>query len=164
MSLKSERATATDRARLTGSTYGIELAPRAAALTCGRLQWTIFFNRELAPGTMADRLFARPWIAALMCRWFIAGKAAVAQHLVLTRPDGRVVRVDLVRTDGEMMYTGTARADGSGLTFSIADVERPGTAPVTITARLSARGIELVTVVASGRRIGARSAEPLVAR
>ena len=69
MSLKSERATATDRARLTGSTYGIELAPRAAALTCGRLQWTIFFNRELAPGTMAERLFARPWIAALMGRW-----------------------------------------------------------------------------------------------
>ena len=55
----------------------------------------------------------------------IAGNAAVAQHIVLTRPDGRVVRVDLVRTDGELMYTGTARAEGPGLTFSIADVARP---------------------------------------
>jgi hypothetical protein len=164
MSLKSERVTATDRARLTRSTYGIELAARAAALTCGRLQWTIFFNRELAPGTMAERLFARPWIAALMARWFIEGKAAVVQHLVLTRPEGRAARIDIVRTDGELMYTGTEQAEGTGLAFSIADVERHGTAPLNLTGRVGARGIELVTIVASGRRISARSAEPLVAR
>ena len=163
LSLKTARATATDLERLTGSTYGIKLGPRAAALKCERVEWTVFFNRELGTATIAQRLFARPWIAALLGRWFIEGKAAVAQLLVLTRPEGDAARIDVVRTDGELMYTGRVAAARAGITFSIADVERPGTAPTNITGRMSSTEIALVGVVASARRIDTRSTEAVVA-
>jgi hypothetical protein len=161
LQLKAEQATATDRERLVGSTYGIALAERAAALKCGRMEWTVFFNHELDPATLG-RLFERPWIAALMGRWYLKDKALTAQHLVLSRPEGSVALIDVVRTDGERMYTGRAEADGTDVRFSLADVDRPGTAPTNVIGRMSSRGIELEGVVASIKRTGVRSPEPVV--
>jgi hypothetical protein len=161
LQMKTEKATASDVARLTGSTYGIELAERAAALTCGRVEWTLFFNRELGLSAIAQRLFERPWIAALLGRWHVEGKAAVTQHVLLTRADGGSAHIDVVRTDGERMYTGRAERDGNGFTFSIADIDRPGMAPTNVTGRLGPKGIELAGVIASGRRIAVRVPKPV---
>ena len=158
----TEGTTASDRRILNGSSYGIDLAPAAAALQCGRNEWTVFFNSGLGAATLAKRLFERPWIAALLGRWYVRGKAIVTQHLVLTRPVGRGARIDVVRTDGEIMYTGAAVANGPALSFSISDVGRPGTAPATVTGRMSSSSIELDDAVASGRRLAPRSTAPVV--
>lgn len=159
--LKTERATANDRARLVGSTYGIDLATRGAGLSCGENEWTLFFNRELDPTTTARNLFQRPWIAGLLGRWHVKGKALVTQYILLTRPENRAARIDVARTDGSLVYTGSVEMDSVGLSFSIADVERPGTAPTNLSGHLTSRGLELERVVASARRVGSRSATPV---
>jgi HEAT repeats len=159
--LKTERATANDRNRLVGSTYGIDLAARGAELSCGRNQWTLFFNRELDPATAAGRLLERPWVGALMGKWHIRGKSLVTQFILLTRPEDRAARIDVVRTDGTLVYTGKAESDNLGLSFLIADIERPGTAPTTLSGRLTSKGLTLERVVASARRVGSQFATPV---
>lgn len=159
--LKTERATANDRTRLVGSTYGIELAARGVELSCGRNEWTLFFNRELDPGTATRRLFERPWVSALMGRWHVRRKALVTQYIVLTRPENGAARIDVVRTDGTLAYTGRAEVDNLGISFSIADVDRPGTAPANLSGRMTSKGLELERVVASARRVASRSTLPV---
>jgi hypothetical protein len=158
--LKTARSTAADLRRLVGTRYGIEIAPRGADLACAGADWLVLFHRDLAPDAVARRLFDRPWIAALLARWYIRDKAAVVHHLVLTRPEGRSALISVVRADGELMYAGRAVPDGRGVSFTLADVDRPGAAPVNIEARISAKGIELLRVVASSRRVGVRVAQP----
>ena len=160
LELKTARATSTDVRRLVGTRYGIELAPRGADLACAGADWLVLFHRELAPDAVARRLFDRPWIAALLARWYIRDKAAVVHHLVLTRPEGRSALISVVRADGELMYAGRAVPDGRGVSFTIADVDRPGAAPANIDARIDAKGIELLRVVVSARRVGVRIAQP----
>lgn len=158
--LKTERQTTADLRRLVGSRYGIETASRGADLTCGAAEWLVLFNRELAPDAIARRLFERPWIAALIARWHIRDKASVVHQLVLTRPEGRAALISVVRADGELMYAGRAVPDGRGVSFTLGDVDRPGAAPTTIEARLGPKGIEILRVVASARRVGVRLAQP----
>jgi hypothetical protein len=159
--LKTERVTANDRNRLVGSTYGIDLAARGAELSCGRNQWTLFFNRELDPATAGRRLFERPWIGGLLGRWHIRGKSLVTQYILLTRPEDRAARIDVVRTDGTLVYTGKAESDNLGLSFLITDIDRPGTAPTTLSGRLTSKGLTLERVVASARRVNSQFASPV---
>lgn len=161
MRLKTERATANDRNRLVGSTYGIDLAARGAELSCGRNEWTLFFNRELDPGTAARRIFERPWVSALMGRWHVRDKSLVTQYILLTRPEDGAARIDVVRTDGTLAYTGRAESDNLGLSFSIADIDRPGTAPTNLSGHLTSRGLALERVVASAKRVATRSTSPV---
>ena len=163
LQLKTARSTAADVRRLVGTRYGIELAPRGADLACVGAEWLVLFHRQLAPDAVARRLFDRPWIAAMLARWYIRDKASVVHHLVLTRPEGRSALISVVRADGELMYAGRAVPDGRGVSFTIADVDRPATAPVTIEAHINAKGIEVVRVVASARRVGVRVAQPATA-
>jgi hypothetical protein len=152
--MKTSRATETARERLAGTRFGIELAARAAALSCGLKQWNIFFNSEFIPAMALER----PWIVALLARTDTEGATMSVRHLVLTRPEKGSVRIDVVRADGELMYTGHAKGTDDRYTFSIADVDRPGTSPVTLTGRFSAKGLEVTDAVASEKRVAVRTA------
>lgn len=162
LAMKTAGETAADQARLSGSTYGIRLADRALALRCGRAEWTIFGNADLGTSiTATDRLFERPWIAALLARWLPVGVAATTQYLVLTRPAGRSVRIDVARADGELMYTGSAEPVGSALSFAIADVNRAATAPTTLAGLLDADGVRLDVAIVYDTRVATRHTEPV---
>jgi len=157
LTMKTAAETAADLARLTGPTYGIRLAERAYALTCGRADWTIFGNAELGASIgVSPRLFERPWILALAARWQPPGIAAAVQYVVLSRPAGTGVRLDVVRADGEVVYTGTATASGTALSFSVADVERPATAPTTLSGVLDTNSARLDVAIVYERRVGTR--------
>jgi hypothetical protein len=162
MARKTIDATAADQARLRGSTYGIRLAEHAYELRCGRAEWTMFVNRDLGSSITANgRLFERPWIAALLARWLPPGIAATTQYLVLTRPTGQAIRIDVVRTDGEVVYTGSAGADGSALSFAVGDVDRPGTAPTSLVGRFDADRVRLDVAIVFDKRVGVRRTRPV---
>lgn len=162
LAMKTADATAADQARLRGSTYGIRLANWAYALRCGRAEWTMFGNRDLGKSiTGNDRLFERPWIASLLARWMPPGIAATTQYLVLSRPAGRSVRIDVVRADGEVMYTGSAEPVGSALSFAISDVDRPQTAPTNLAGLLDSEGVRLDVAIAFDTRVATRQTEPV---
>ncbi len=154
--LATTAATAKDRQRLAGSVYGIDLAPRAAKLVCGRTEWTVFFNRDVEPSRLALRLRERAWVLGLMAGWHGERQMAIVKHVILTTPDGSGARVDIVRRDGERIYTGRATTDDAKVRFTIIDVDRPATAPTYVDGHVTARGIELEQVVVSARRVGVR--------
>jgi len=159
---KLARTVRADRERLTGSRYGIELGDRGFGLQAGRASWTVLVNREIQEAGGLTQIFERPWITALLARWDLQSNTSAVQYVVLTDPAPRSTEILVVRTDGEIFYSGRAvRGDGL-FRFDVRDVERPGTAPTNVKGRLTARGVELDVTVPFGTRKNARAGEPVV--
>lgn len=158
---KSPKATATDLGKVQGPLFGIVVAPRGYALQCGEKEWTVFVNTELDPssGELA-RLRDRPWIAAVLCWWYPVRTIATTQYVLLTRPVEDAAHIDVVRSDGEIVFTGAAEPLAAGITFSIGDVQRASRAPVRLAGRLTPKGVELEVALAGPRRIGTPDTEP----
>lgn len=159
---KAAAAITGDRDRLRGSTYAIRLSERGYSVRCGPSEWTIFVNQEVGPSLALPRLFDRPWIAAVLAQWLPEGEAVVTRLVLLTRPVDKRLHIDVVRSDGQVAYIGEAHQDGSAIAFSIADVDRPGTAPTNIAGRVTPTGVELQTSVASAVRVGTRATHPVI--
>jgi hypothetical protein len=158
---KSGEASTSDRRRLHGPTFGVELADQAFELKAGRAEWTVFVNRDLGPSvTVLARLFERPWVTALLGRWSPDRLRAIVQYVVLSRPVDDGVRLDVVRRDGEVMYTGSARRDGTAIAFAVADVDRRGTAPTNVSGSTGPDGLELDVTVPFRTRRGTRETSP----
>ena len=62
-----------------------------------------------------------------------------------------------MRSDGEILYTGTATPDGTGTDFAIVNVERGAAAPLRLEGRLAGRGVELEVALAGRRRLNTRT-------
>ncbi|MCP9485275.1 MAG: HEAT repeat domain-containing protein [Gaiellaceae bacterium MAG52_C11] len=154
---KTPKATATDLDKVQGPLFGIAVAPRGYALQCGEKEWTVFVNKELDPssGELA-RLRDRPWIAAVLCWWYPMRTIATTQYVLLTRPVEDAAHIDVVRSDGEIVFTGAAEPLDAGITFSIGDVQRASRAPVRLAGRLTPKGVELDVALAAPRRVGTR--------
>lgn len=150
-------ATAKDRARLAGSTYGIELAPRAISVVGDHAEWTVFLNRELQFPEVVTRLRERPWIAGLIARWQLQRRAAFVKHVILATPVRDGVRLEIVRSDGERLYTGRAEVFDGAVRFTIADIDRRATTPLNLEGRLTARGVDLERIVVASPRLALRS-------
>jgi hypothetical protein len=147
--------------RLSGTTYGIAIAERGITVECGPAEWMVFLNKSI--GQPADRLatlFDRPWIAAIATQATPGREALITRLVILTRPVGRAAHVDVVRADGEIVYTGSAERGGGGVEFAITDVERPATAPLTLAGRLTATRVELDTAVIFASRVDVRKTTP----
>jgi hypothetical protein len=157
LSAKTPKATATDLTKVRGPMFGIAVAPRAYALRCGRREWTVFVHEELGSLRAQSRLVERPWIAAVLGSWYSDRLLAITQYVVLTRPDDGAAHIDVVRGDGEIVYTGTATPTGTATTFSIVNVERAATAPLRLEGRLTGRGVELEVALAGPRRVDTRT-------
>ncbi|MGW6726008.1 HEAT repeat domain-containing protein [Nocardia sp. NPDC055029] len=161
LELKSAEDTTEDAERFRGPTFGIDLTDRAYGLRCGRAEWSVFVNRDLGSSFSArERMLERPWIAALMARWALPALAMTTQYLVMTRPVGLSVRVDVVRTDGEIAYTGSAELVGEELAFSVTDVDRPQTVPTTLAGAIEPDGVRLDVAAVSTKRVGKRQTQP----
>ncbi|HEX2296760.1 MAG TPA: HEAT repeat domain-containing protein [Actinomycetota bacterium] len=153
---------ASDPGRVTGGTYAIDVAELRYELQCGGNTWTTLFNGDLvrAGGIDHQRLFERPWIAALLARWILEGREAIVQHVVLARPVDASVRLDVVRSDGTVTYTGTAERDASGLRFVVRAADGAAVPSVHVEGRAGADGVAFTRAVASSSRSGTRTPEP----
>jgi HEAT repeats len=157
LNAKTPKATANDLAKVQGPLFGIGVAARGYALKCGRREWTAFVNGELGRSISAlTNMLDRPWIAAVLCRWYPVRTIATPQYVVLMRPVGDAAHVDVVRGDGEIVYTGTAQLAGAGTAFSFTEVARAGTAPARLAGRLTSKGVELDVALAAASRVDTR--------
>jgi hypothetical protein len=162
------RTTAAERERLQGSDYGITLSERVGfALRAGRARWSVFVNGELTEGggvfARSSRIFERPWITALLARIDERTKSSAVQYVVLSDPDEQGARIMVVRTDGELVYSGQLTMPKGLLSFMVRDVARKGTAPTNVRGRLTSRGVEFDVSIPFGRRRDTRSGESVVA-
>ncbi len=157
------RTIAREHELMEGSAYGIELSDRVGfALQAGRARWTVFVNADLTSGgifTRSSRIFERPWITALLSRHNDLGPTSAVQYVVLTDPakDGATLMV--VRTDGELFYSGRLARPGGMLGFMVRDIARKGTAPTNVRGRLTTRGIEFDVLIPFGTRRDKRTGE-----
>jgi HEAT repeat protein len=144
----------TEHKALRGTDFGMRVSTSVGfLLRAGKAQWTVFVNRDLVGLRGFSRMFARPWITALLARYDERTKSTAVQYVVLTDPDEDGARIMVVRPDGELFYTGHATKRGGGLfSFAVLDVERPGTAPTKVTGHLTPKGISLDLTIPFGRR------------
>jgi hypothetical protein len=159
--VRSADETAADLTRFQGPDYGLRFSERAYRLHCGRADWSLFVNGDLGSLTATERLLERPWIAGILARWMPPDVANATQYLLLTRPAGASVHIDVVRTDGEIVYTGSASPAARDLSFDIADIERPQTAPTHVTGVLSEDGFRLDIARVAQTRVSPRRTEPI---
>lgn len=159
---KLKKTVRKDRELLRGSTYGVELGDRGFGLRAGRASWTVFLNREIEQLGGFGQLFDRPWITALLARWDFQIRLSSVQYIVLTDPAPKSTEIAVVRTDGELFYSGRLTRKAGLLRFDIRDIDRPGTAPTNVSGRVTARGVELETTVPFGLRKNVRTGEVAV--
>jgi len=156
---RTAKATTTARAKLRGEQYGIGFADRCHSIECGPAKWEIFINGELTrSSTGLEKLFERPWLAGVLAQWLPQEEALQSRFVILARPSGSAVRLDVVRADGEVVYTGTAGRSGSAIGFRVSDVVRAGTAPLNVTGRLTPSGIEIDRATVFASRVAGRRA------
>jgi len=149
---KLKKTVRDDLARLRGSRFGIELGDRGFGLRAGRASWTVFVNQEIEAAGGLQQIFDRPWITALLARWDFQTRTSTVQYVVLTTPAPRSTEILVVRTDGEVLYSGRATRGQGLFGFEMRDIERPGTAPTNVKGRLTTRGVQLDLTVPFGLR------------
>ncbi len=156
-----------ERKLLRGSDYGIPLSGKVGfSLRAGKARWTVFVNGELTEvGAFAksSKVFERPWITALLARFDERTQSTSVQHIVLTDPVGNGATIMVVRTDGELFYSGRLTRPRGLLSFVVRDVARKGTAPTNVKGRLTTQGVEFEMSVPFGRRKNPRTGEAVVA-
>jgi HEAT repeat protein len=156
---KTAKATKAARAKLSGPDYGIDFAERCHSIKCGSTKWEILVNRELGRSSPTlERLFERPWIAGVLAQWLPREERLQSRFVLLTKPTGETVQLDVVRADGEIVYTGTAARSGSDVRFRVSDVVRAGTAPLNVLGRVSRSGIGIESATVFSARVAGRRA------
>lgn len=100
----------------------------------------------------SSRIFERPWITALLARGHARTDSSAVQYVVLSDPHDDAARIMVVRTDGELVYSGELNRPRGLLSFVVRDVARRGTAPTNIKGHLTSRGVELELSIPFGRR------------
>ena len=112
-SAKTPQATANDLGKVQRTDVRNRGGAAAATrCTCGRREWTVFVNEELGRSFNAlTRLTERPWIAAVLCRWYPERTVATAAVRRAHPAGPGCAHVDVVRSDGEIVYAGTAESE-----------------------------------------------------
>lgn len=144
--------------RFEGSRYGIELAETTGfEVAAGKAKWMLFINKDPAEKGIVKAIGRRKLIMGLLSHWMEEGESYDTQYVVLTRPaGGNDVEIMVVRSDGELFYSGRATVDKSILSFLVSDIKRAGTAPTKVRGKLTARGIELELTLPVAVRKGKR--------
>lgn len=150
------------RDRFHGRDYGIKFGDRVLSIDCGPLRWELLLNRELGRSTSTlASLHNRAWIAGVLALWMPGKEALNSRYVVLTRPVGDAIRIDVARPDGEIVYVGTAASTKEGMTFRISDTVRPGTSPLNLSGTVTATGLRHIEAVSWGSRVAKREALPV---
>lgn len=147
--------------KLVDTRYGIDIGSWAFGVTAGNANWTLFMNEQLQEAGGFGALFERPWLVGILPRWDHQTNTGSVQHLILSRPSGRTANVRVIRTDGEVVYTGPVKRVRDLLSFSIRDVARRGTAPTNVHGRLTATGLEIEMASPFAQRKNAGQGESL---
>ena len=148
----TKKTLAAERVRLDGTVYQLPIGERGFRLTAGKAEWTVLTNADMSAAGGYGAMFTRPWLTAVLARIDSLTQRSSVQYVVLSHPSGRGARINVFRTDGELMYTGTMKRAKDLLEFSIRDVARRATAPTNISGRITKQGPVLDLTVPFGTR------------
>lgn len=144
--------------RLSGSNYGLELSDNLGfELDAGKAHWVLFMNKQLQDDGLFSSFTQRKFITGLLSLHEPRTDTYSPQYVVLSNPKGEEIEISVVRTDGEVFYTGKADLSGGILNFRMFDVDREGTAPTNVRGRLTPQGIQLDMSIPFGKRVNRKA-------
>jgi hypothetical protein len=151
-----------NRSRFHGSHYGLALsADLGFELNIGQAYWMVFLNDQIAQ-ELVTALVQQRHIVGLLARHAPLGNAFDTQYIVLSRPAvSGTVDLMVVRTDGEIFYSGQGTLAQEALQFVVGDVARPGTAPTYVEGSYGPAGLSFQVTYPFRSRTGKRQAQPL---
>lgn len=144
---------------LEGSSYRLNVSKDFGfKMGCGRTTFMLLMNKDSFGNGILSRVMEQKQFAGLVTlRSEETGTYAV-QSLVLTSPhESSTLDIMVCRTDGTALYSGRGYVKDGAMTFSVSDLERPGSVPSQITGKLSAKGIEFEECYSLRTRQGKRS-------
>jgi len=149
--------------RLEGSTYGIEFADKMGfEVTAGKANWILLLNKKSVEKDLLRSITNQKMIIGLLTRWIKVTGTYSVQYVVLTKPnDNQSISIMVVRTDGEVCYSGRANMKKGIMSFLLSDIERPGTAPTKVKGKFGPRGVKLELTVPFCKRKGQRPGRTL---
>ena len=128
--------------------FGIELSEYPAwQIRCQRHVWLLLPNRGLQP--LADIARNRMILGIVASRDQETGLYALAYVLLSTPLPNREVRIMASRTNGQVVFGGSARLDDGGLHLSLRGVARPGAFGVGIEGTLEESELRIHRAVAA---------------
>ncbi len=111
--------------RLWGSTYGLRLNSDVAfTMKCGKAQLSLLLNRELKRGAWLDSVRERPLLAGVIVARESGHEHHAVRNLVMTTPTRSGFAVSVVRTAGDVVFSGEAKPDREGYWLAVRDVGR----------------------------------------
>ena len=155
----TKNALSKDRARLDGTAYMMPIGERGFRLSAGNANWSVLTNDEMLQAGGYSAMFDRSWLTAVLARFDERTNQSHVQYVVLSHPSGRTVRINVFRTDGELMYTGALKRAKDLFEFVIRDVARKGTAPTNVSGRITKEGPVLDLTVPFGSRTKTRAGQ-----
>jgi hypothetical protein len=145
--------------RFMGSTYGIEISKTSGfEIIIGKAIWKLFINKQQASNGIINSISSRKMIIGLLCRWIKETSTYSPQYVILTKPTrNKEVQVMVIRSDGEMFYSGIMTIEGNAMSFVVSNIKRLGTAPTKVKGKLTLKGLQIETSILANKREKKRS-------
>ena len=142
-----------------GSNYGIEVSENIGfKVECGGRVTFLFLLNKKYDHHILSSIIEKKVLFGLLARYIEERDTYTTQSLVLSSPyDRHTLDIIVCRTDGEPLFSGRGYIKESTMTFSITDIERPGTLPCQITGRLTDESLEFQKCYFLKRRQNKRS-------
>ncbi len=138
--------------------FGIQAAEDMAfEVEVGRAHWTLLLNREAVEHGLLESLARRRWLLGLLALLAPATRTHSVQYVVLTKPVNEAFEILVVRSAGDVLYSGRAETSPEGLGFQVSDVKRRGTAPTRVEGRFTGKGFELTVALPFRKRVDERT-------
>lgn len=135
------------------NTYNIKISESTGFdISIGNANWVFLVNKDLQDNKFFNGFLKRKYIVGLLARKNKSHNHFAIQYIVLSNPSAREVKILVVRTDGEICYSGNAITKDETILLSLKDVDRPGTMATNVEGELTKQGFEITKSILFGIR------------
>lgn len=139
---------------LEGSNYNVELSKNIGfKVEClGRINFVFLLNNKYKNNLLSGIINKKALFGLLARRSESTGTYAVQSVVLISPRDPATVEIMVCRTDGEVLYSGSGHIKDGTMTFSITDIERPGSVQRQITGQVTDKTLEFQKCFSSRKR------------
>lgn len=137
---------------IADQTFGIEFSEQPMyQIRCGRNVWMILFNRDFVGQDIIGKLGERKAFPGVIATKIEETGLYSTAFLILTSPTRQpnTVNILIYRTNGDLVFGGTARVERNRVKFSIRSVSRPGAFAVLLEGAFENGRLETKTALST---------------
>ena len=135
------------------NTYNVKISGSTGfEISAGNATWAFLVNKELQGNNFFTSFWKRKHIVGLLARKNKSHHHYAIQYLILSNARAREVEIMVVRTDGEICYSGNAITKNEVINFSLKDVGRQGTMFANVEGQFNMQGFKISKSILFGKR------------